>query len=118
MIEKCQNIFIFQKHLNKSTWKINSYFSIITQILKEVATEPPMDLPVSKLIQPYRLAWRSSNKMVSSSFNRHRSGSQLDRFQVYHVHGLGLASGLGASCFRNSDCLHVSFHGTSVSLPF
>jgi len=24
--------------------------------LKEVATEPPMDLPVSKLIQPYRLA--------------------------------------------------------------
>jgi len=23
---------------------------------KEVATEPPMDLPISKLIQPYHLA--------------------------------------------------------------
>jgi len=31
--------------------------------------EPPMDLLISKLIPPYRLAWRGSNKAVSSSLN-------------------------------------------------
>jgi len=79
-----------------------------------VATEPPVDLPVSKLIQPSHLTWCSSNKAVSLSFNRHRSGSLWDTFQVYHVNSSRFASWLGAKCFRN-DCLHVSICGTSFS---
>jgi len=39
MTEKCQRFFLFQKHLNKSTGKINSYFSIITQILNTSKAE-------------------------------------------------------------------------------
>jgi len=41
----------------------------------EVATEPPMDVFVTKLIRPYCLAWRGSNKAVSLSVNRRRSDS-------------------------------------------
>jgi len=52
-----------------------------------VAPEPGMHLPVSKLIQPYRLAQCSSNKAVSLSLNRHGSGSLTDRFQVCHANG-------------------------------
>jgi len=37
--------------------------------------EPPMDLPVSKPIQPYHLSWRVSNKAISLLFNRHQSDS-------------------------------------------
>jgi len=46
-------------------------------LVKEVATEPPMDLTISKLIRPYRLAWRGWNKVVGSSFDRCQSGSQI-----------------------------------------
>ena len=35
-----------------------------------------MDLPIWKLIRPYRLAWRGSNKAVTLSLNWHWSGSQ------------------------------------------
>jgi len=66
----------------------------------EVATEPPMDLPISKLIRPYRLAWRSSNKAVSLSLSWHWSGSPTDRLQVCHANGWGFASWLGTICFR------------------
>jgi len=74
-----------------------------------VAPEPGMHLPVSKLIQPYRLAQCSSNKAVSLSLNRHGSGSLTDRFQVCHANGWGLASQLGSLHFHNShsDCLHI-----------
>jgi len=41
----------------------------------EVATEPPMDLRISKLIRPHRLAWRGSNKAVALSLNQHWSSS-------------------------------------------
>ena len=66
----------------------------------KVATEPPMDLPISKLIRPYRLAWHSSNKAVTLSLNWRWSGSQTDRFQVCHANGWGFASQLGAFGFR------------------
>jgi len=46
-----------------------------------VATESPMDLPISKLIWPYRLAWHCSNKAVTLSFDRRRSGNITGRFQ-------------------------------------
>ena len=39
MTEKCQSFFLFQKDLNKTTWKINSYFSTITQILNTSKAE-------------------------------------------------------------------------------
>jgi len=65
----------------------------------EVATEPPMDLPIWKLIWPYRLAWRSSNKAVTLSLNWCWSGNLTDRFQVYHANGWGFASWLGALRF-------------------
>jgi len=83
-----------------------------------VATEPPMDLLVSKLIRPYRLAWSGSNKAVSLSFNWRRSDSLRDRFQVYHVNGWGFASQPDALRFHNSDCLHVYICGISFSLLF
>jgi len=79
----------------------------------EVAAEPPMDLLVSKLIQPYRLAWRGSNKAVILSFNRRRSSSLPDRFN-----GWEFASRHGTLHFRNSDCLHVSIRGTGFYLLF
>jgi len=40
-----------------------------------MATEPPMDLPISKLIQPYHLAWRGS-KWVKQSLC-HSTGVDL-----------------------------------------
>ena len=66
----------------------------------EVAAEQPMDLPLSKLIRPYHLAWRGSNKVVTLLLNWHWSGSLTDKFQVYHVNGWGFASWLGALRFR------------------
>jgi len=80
----------------------------LTGLFLEVATEPLVDLPVSKLIRPSRLAWRGSNKVVSLSFNWHWIGSLRDRFQLYHVDDSGFTSQLGALRFHNSDCLHVS----------
>jgi len=75
----------------------------------EVVTDPPMDLPVSKLIQSYRLAWRSSNKKASLSFNRRWSGSlQVPSLQC-HANGWGLASWLNTLHFHSSDCLHIHF---------
>jgi len=80
--------------------------------------EPPMDLPVSKLIQPSRLAWHGSNKTVSLSFNQRRSSRLPVRFQVYQINGSGFTSQLDALRFRNSDCLHVSIRGPSFPLLF
>jgi len=77
-----------------------------------------MDLLISKLIPLYRFTWRDSNKVVSLSSKRRRSSSTMDRCQVCHANGWGFASQLGTLCFRNSDCLHVSIHGTSFSLLF
>jgi len=73
---------------NFSTWRMFSFSfnsllwhqlanvaEMFIQSLNEVATKPPMDLPISKLIPPYCLAWRGSNKAVTLSFKRHRSSS-------------------------------------------
>jgi len=54
-----------------------------------VAAEPPMDVHVSKLIQPSRLA-----------------------------NGSGFTSQLCTLYFHNSDCLHVSIRGTSIFFTF
>ena len=48
---KMPKFFLFQKHLNKSTWKINSYFSIITQILNASKAELAIYCNKSKCIQ-------------------------------------------------------------------
>jgi len=66
----------------------------------EVAMEPPMDLPISKLIRPYCLDWHSPNKAVTLSLNWHWSGSLTERFRVCHANAWGLASWLGALRFR------------------
>jgi len=52
----------------------------------EVATEPAMDLPISKLIRPYRLAWYSSNKAVSLSLNWHWSVLQASLPVTTHLY--------------------------------
>ena len=52
MTEKCRSFYIFQKHLNKSIiWKINSYVSIITQILNTSKAELTIYYNKSKRIQ-------------------------------------------------------------------
>jgi len=92
----------------------------------EVVTEPPMDLPISKLNWPYRLAWHGSNKAATLSLNWHWFGSLMDRFQVYHVDGWGFASWLGALRFRkwmlarfNSwDQFFFTFFKTFQTFPF
>ena len=66
----------------------------------EVAMEPSMDLPISKFIRPYHLAWRSSNKAVTLSLNWHWSGSLTDRFQICHANGWVFASWLRTLCFH------------------
>jgi len=48
-----------------------------------------MDLLISKLIPPYCLAWRVSNKAVSLSLKRHHSGSVTDTLEVCHANGCG-----------------------------
>jgi len=53
----------------------------------EVAAELPVDLFVSKLIQPSRITWCCSNEAVNLSFSWRWSGSLLDRFQVYQNNG-------------------------------
>ena len=50
MTEKCL-FFLFQKHLNKSACKVNSYFSIITQILNTSKAELAVNCNKSKCIQ-------------------------------------------------------------------
>jgi len=50
MTEKCQSYFL-QNHLNKSTWKINIYFSIITQIWNTSKAELVVNCNKSKCIQ-------------------------------------------------------------------
>jgi len=93
-----QNVLVWQ---HNRSWIF--YYS-------EVATEPPMDLLISKLVSPYRLAWHSLNKAVSLSLQRCWPGSVTDTFQVCHANGSGFVSHLDALCFCNSDCLHVSIH--------
>jgi len=66
----------------------------------EVATGPPMDFPISKLIRSYRLAWRGSSKAVTLSFNWHWSGSLTDRFQVCYANCWGFTSWFCALRFR------------------
>jgi len=39
MTEKCQKFFFKNIYMNKSTWKINSYFGIIAQILNTSRAE-------------------------------------------------------------------------------
>jgi len=39
---------------------------------------------------PYCLAWCSSNKAVSLSFDWHRSGSPMGRFQVCRANGVSV----------------------------
>ena len=74
----------------------------------EVATEPSMDLLISKLIRPYRLTWRSSNKAVTFSLNWHWSGSLTDRFQVCCANCWGFTSWLGALRFRKWMLAHFN----------
>jgi len=83
-----------------------------------MATEPAKDLLISKLIRPNHLTWCGSDKAVSFSLKQYRPGSIVDAFQVYCFNGFQFASHLGDLHFRNSDWLHVSFHGTSFSLLF
>jgi len=49
MTEKCESFFIFHEHLNKSTRKINSYFTIITQILNTSKAELAVNFNKSKM---------------------------------------------------------------------
>jgi len=58
----------------------------------EVATEPPMDLFISKLILPYRLTCCGSNIAVSLSLRRRQLISVTDTSQVCHVNGYGFTS--------------------------
>ena len=53
----------------------------------EVATEPPMDLLISKLIRPYHLAWRRLNKAVCLSLHwcRSTTTSVTNRSPVCHA---------------------------------
>ena len=84
----------------------------------EVATEPLMDLPISRLIRPYCLAWRGSNKAVTLSLNWHWSGSLTDRYQVCRANGWeGSPLDLVPYLFVR-ECLHVSISGTSFSSLF
>ena len=46
-----KNANLFQKHVNKSAWKINSYFSIITQTSNTSKTELAVNCNKSKCIQ-------------------------------------------------------------------
>jgi len=74
-----------------------------------------MDLLISKPFQLSCLAWHGSNKAVSLSFNRHRSGRLLDNLQVNHANGSRFAFTLGTLHFCN-DSLHISIHGTTFPL--
>jgi len=82
-----------------------------------MATEPSMDLLISKLIPPY-LASRSSNKAVSLLLKHHCPGNIADVFQVCCDDGVCFASHLGNLYFHNNGWLHVSICGTSFSLFF
>ena len=94
------------------------WLKVDTLYRKEVAKEPPMDLLISKLIGPHHLAWSSSNKSVSLSLKRRHPSRVADTFWVSCANGFQFASRLGDLRFHNSDCLHVSIHGTSFSLLF
>ena len=100
--------FRVQRTMN---WKRKCYYL-------EMATEPPMDPPTSKLIRPYRLAWRGSNKAVTLSLNQHWSGSLTGTFQVCHANGVeGSPLDLAPYVFV-CEFLHVSIRGNSFSLRF
>ena len=98
--------------------KMANFISLSRCWQKEVATEPPMDLLISKLIAPYHLAWRGSKKGVSLSLNYCHPSSITGKFQVCYANGCGFTSHLCALHFHNRDCLHVSIYVTSFSLLF
>jgi len=58
------------------------------------------------------------NKAVSLSLEQRRPDSIMDMSQFCHADGCEFASHLSALRFRNSDCLHISVRGTSLSLLF
>jgi len=93
---------------------LNTYFNVFH---KSVAMEPPMNLLISKLIQPHHLTC-GSNKVVSLSLKRCCAGTVVDAFQVSCANGFQFVSHLVNLGFRSSDWLHVSIHGTSFSLLF
>jgi len=102
-----QNVLVWQ---HNRSWIF--YYS-------EVATEPPMDLLISKLVSPYRLAWHSLNKAVSLSLQRCWPGSVTDTFQVCHANGSGLSHILTPCVFVIVTVCTFQFmliHGTSFSL--
>jgi len=89
------------------------------QIWAKLATEPPMDFLISKLIPRCCLSWHGSNKAGSLPFKWRCPDSVADVFHVCCANGCSwFASYLGALHFCNSDCLHVSIRGTSFSLLF
>jgi len=85
------------------TWIQNVNTEKLEVFQKEVTMEPPVDL-ISKVIPPFRFAWRGSNKAVTMSLNWCQSGNIMDTSQVCHASCCGIASHLCTLRFCNSDC--------------